>query len=215
MEEARERSISAAIRRSVQALRSVPPTLRALQALKRDNTPPNSCSGKWTMAKDFEITTGGPQTSVTQPNVCTGHQDCSHQVSFSITTSTAVTSGQTTTNTVSGGVSVSYSAGIDFIVSDKAEATFHAEVAHSWATEKSSTVGTSTQNGVTETITQAAGTTAFLSFTPIFRCTIADWTCSDDKGSYTLTQWAVCTPAWSPDGKTMSGEYAMVYMSSV
>ena len=172
---------------------------------KRDSSKDFDTS-KCTVKLNEPVPEAGKQSLVANPNVCSGGP-CSFAISHGVTVSTTFSTSEDTTITNSVGGSLSITAGEDFIVED--EVTVTAQYTFAKAVSKST--GTAITNGTTVTVTntlgQQEGTTAFVTFTPTYLCWYPEISCGGDQDTY----MDYCVPQFESDGKTLQGDYTVVY----
>ncbi|KAF2463427.1 uncharacterized protein BDR25DRAFT_319952 [Lindgomyces ingoldianus] len=164
--------------------------------------------------KKVGVTTG-KQRIVTDPQSCdTGPGTCSHTVSVSFQASTALSHSNSASWTVTGGMTVGVSAGVDFIAEGSVKTDLSMSLAHAWTEDTGTTVTTGWSNTTSQQIVQQVGTHAFLSFTPFYVCWKGDASCgNDDAGNEILIKGMdFCQPSLKEGGSEVVGEYSVVYM---
>lgn len=77
------------------------------------------------------------------------------------------------------------------------------------ADQTRTTITDSTTVTVRNDVGQRLGTNAFVTFTPTYTC----WPVAINCGTPEEGQVEYCQPALDPDGKTLEGDYLVVYIS--
>ncbi|RDL38177.1 uncharacterized protein BP5553_05610 [Venustampulla echinocandica] len=152
-------------------------------------------------------TSAGKQTIIGNVQTCTS-PPCTFAVSQSIDSSTTLTRSRSVTITNGFDASVSFSGGITWPV--KAETTVSA--GYHFSAAIATDTGTSMTNGRSTTVSNTfglqIGTTGFATFTPTLRC----FTVEVDCGGGSTNGWHQCNPVFNSDGKTLQGDYNVVYI---
>ena len=172
---------------------------------KRDSSK-NFDTSKCTVTLNEPVPEAGKQSLVANPNICSSGT-CSFAISHGVTVSTTFSTSEETTITNSFGESYSLQAGVDFIV----DTEMTVSLAYTFAKAVSKSTGTAITNSTTVTVTntlgQQEGTTAFVTFTPTYLCWDPKISCGGDKDAY----MDYCVPQFESDGKTLQGDYTVVY----
>jgi hypothetical protein len=89
---------------------------------------------------------------------------------------------------------------------------FHGNIGRGWEKAKGKSLTSTSWTGETQTVTQQVGTTAFLSFTPLYECNVYKADCKYQAGTYTVDDFDICEPMKNEGSDMVRGEYTMVYL---
>ncbi|KAF1999092.1 hypothetical protein P154DRAFT_601883 [Amniculicola lignicola CBS 123094] len=160
--------------------------------------------------------TTGAQRIVTDPQNCdTGPGVCQHTVSVSSQASTSLSSGKSSTWTLTGGLTVGLSAQVDIIIAEgTVKGDLSASLAKAWGEDTGTSLTTGWSNSTSQTIVQQVGTKAMLTFTPFFICWKGSATCGNDKDGKEIRvdDMDFCQPSTKNSGNELVGTYSVVYL---
>lgn len=187
---------------------------RATLVDRDDPAPPATCSVISTIAKNFKAV--GQQMAITNVQSCGSgggsETPCSFAAGQEKTFESAVSSESSFTLTTEEGISESIEADATFLgagVKSTTELSF--SMSQAWTTTTGTEVTDGKASSTENTLQQEPGTTAFLSFVPLYRCWSGRVHCSAANGNWVEGDQSFCVPGGPDGGK---GYYGIVYTAT-
>lgn len=158
-----------------------------------------------------DIPTTGPQRAVSALQTCNSPEACKFTVSNSLGLETSISFGKSETFTLTNGVEVSVTAGVNFFGKAEVSTTLQTSISNAWEKNESKTTTNQTLKGFSQEVSQQTGTTAILTYIPQYVCDQGTAECGKDKkgNMIRIENFKVCKAI----DDVNAGRYQVVYTS--